>query len=266
MVKFLSLSSGSNGNCYYIGNEESSLLIDLGVGLRTLKKRLAMRGIDIMSVDSVLVSHDHVDHIRSLGGFTDKYKRPVYATEKLHRALSHHFCTEGHLSGCAKVLKLGLENTLLSGVKVTPFSVPHDASDTVGYYIDFYGERFTFMTDIGYPTDDAVKYASMAQHLIVESNYDFDSLVRGTYPQVLKMRIMQGHGHLSNEQTASLLKRSWHEGLKDIYLCHLSENNNTPKLAYNCAFEALQSIGVTVGRDVTLHCLPRREPSPVYSY
>jgi Metal-dependent hydrolases of the beta-lactamase superfamily I len=266
MVKFLSLSSGSNGNCYYIGNEETSLLIDLGVGLRTLKKRLALCDIDISRIDSVLVSHDHVDHIRSLGGFTDKYKKPVYATEKLHKALNHHFCTEGHLAGCVKILTAGEENTLLSGVKVIPFSVPHDASDTVGYHIDFFGEKFTFMTDIGAPTDDAVRFASLASHLIVESNYDFDSLIRGTYPKELKMRIMQGHGHLSNEQTASLLKRSWHEGLKDIYLCHLSENNNTPKLAFDCASEALQSIGVCVGRDVTLHCLPRREPSPVFTY
>jgi len=265
MVRFFSLSSGSSGNCYYIGNEDASILIDLGIGVRSLKKHLLERDVLIEDISLVLVSHDHVDHIKSLGTFTDKYKKPVYVTDTLRKALYGHFCTRGHMGGCMHTLKCDFANELLDGrVKVTPFSVPHDATDTVGFHIDFFGEKFTFMTDIGAPTDDAVKYASMADHLIVESNYDVDMLVRGSYPKELKLRIMQGHGHLSNEQVASLLVRCYHPLLKEVFLCHLSENNNTPLSAFECSSKALNARGVQVGKDVTLYCLPRKEPSDVF--
>jgi len=139
--------------------------------------------------------------------------------------------------------------------------VPHDATETVGYYIDFFGETFTFLTDLGAPTEDAVKYAKIANNLIVESNYDVDMLLTGTYTKELKMRIMQDHGHLSNEQTASLIRRAYHKELKNIYLCHLSQNNNTPDLAYGYAEDALHTLGLKVKSDVMLHCLPRCQPS-----
>lgn len=263
MVKFISLSSGSNGNSYYIGNDTTALLIDVGVGARTIKRRLAEHDLSVDSVKMVLVTHDHVDHIKHLGSFTERYGLPVFATEKLKRALSYHFCTRGRLGGCVRSLKLD-ERTEWEGVQFTPFQVPHDATETVGYYINFFGTKFTFLTDLGEPTDVAVKYASMADNLIVESNYDVDMLMRGDYTAALKMRIMQNNGHLSNEQTASLLKRAYHKSLKNIYLCHLSQNNNTPALAYESAKDALSSIGVKVGSDVMLYCLPRCEASTKY--
>lgn len=264
MVQFISLSSGSNGNCYYIGNGEKGILIDVGIGTRTVKKRLALHGIDVNSVQMVLVSHDHFDHIRSLGTFTQRFKKPVYATKEVIRALETHYCTRGYMTGCTRPLEPGCESDI-DGVKVTPFRVPHDAADTVGYFIDFYGEKFTFMTDIGDVTDDAVSFAGMAGHLIVEANYDVDMLLRGSYPPDLKLRIMQGHGHLSNEQMASLLRRCWHDGLKDIYLCHLSENNNTPKLALAAAQQVLDEL--TAGENApSLTALPRRDASALFSW
>ena len=264
MVHFLSLSSGSNGNCYYIGNGVRGILIDIGIGGRTVKKRLLQNGIGIESVMMVLVSHDHFDHIRSLGTFTERFKKPVYATSEVLRALEHHYCTAGYMKGCTHALKPD-EVNVIDGVEVTPFRVPHDAADTVGYHIVFEGERFTFMTDIGLPTDAAVHYASLADHLIVEANYDVDMLMRGSYPPELKSRIMTGHGHLSNEQMASLLKRCWHKGLRDIFLCHLSENNNTPSLALDAARGALRDLGIKED-EVNLKHLPRRECSELFSW
>ncbi|MBO7584485.1 MAG: MBL fold metallo-hydrolase, partial [Bacteroidales bacterium] len=120
MTRFVSLSSGSNGNCYYIGNDDVSFLIDVGIGGRTIRKRLSQLGIDIGDVDFVLVSHDHVDHIKYLGSFTEHYHKPVFATKELHRALDNHFCTRGRMSGCIKNTEAGVTSECL-GVKFTPF-------------------------------------------------------------------------------------------------------------------------------------------------
>ena len=144
--------------------------------------------------------------------------------------------------------------------------MPHDATETVGYHIDFYGVKFTFLTDVGAVTDDVVKYCKMAQVVIFESNYDLDMLMQGSYPPELKVRIVQGQGHLSNEQAASAVKRFWHKDLSHLFLCHLSENNNTPAIAYSCISSALRSAGATPGKDIELICLPRRSNSELYTF
>lgn len=262
MVYFLSLSSGSNGNCYYFGNGRTAFLIDIGIGARTIKKRLAENGLSIDSVDAVFVTHDHFDHIKSLGTFTERFQKPVYLTRTLERALRRNFCTAGKLQGCVRFLKEGCEHELLDELYITPFIVPHDATQTVGYHFLYGGERFTVMTDLGEVTDEAVHYASRADHLVVESNYDVDMLMTGSYPPMLKSRILQGHGHLSNDQTASLLRRACHEGLRDVYLCHLSANNNTPSLAYQSAEKTL----VSLGSRASLHCLPRSCASELFTF
>ena len=120
------------------------------------------------------------------------------------------------------------------------------------------------MTDIGRMTDEAVEYARQADTVVIESNYDMDMLMRGPYTYELKMRIVQGCGHLSNDECAGAIKRFWHPGLKNIFLCHLSENNNTHELAYACASQALQELGVGKG-SVALRCLPRRYPSQLFT-
>lgn len=262
MVQFLSLSSGSNGNCYYFGNGRTAFLIDLGIGTRTVKKRLAEHGLSIDAVDAVFVTHDHFDHIRSLGTFTERYQKPVYVTRTLEQALRRNFCTAGRLKGCVRFLEEGSEVALAEDLHITPFVVPHDATQTVGYHFTFSGERFTVMTDLGEVTDDAVRYAALADHLIVESNYDVDMLVTGPYPKELKERILTQHGHLSNEQTSALLRRARHDGLRDVYLCHLSANNNTPSLAFEAAKKTLESMGSRA----SLHCLPRSSASDLFTF
>lgn len=259
MVRFISLSSGSSGNCYYFGNERKSFLIDVGIGARAIKKRLLNFDIPIESISAVFVTHDHFDHIKSLGTFSERYHVPVYATDKLHKALRHNFCIGDRLSGNERYLIENQTNDV-DGIKVVPFEVPHDATQTVGYHIDFDGCLITVMTDIGAVTEDAVKYAGKAEHLIAESNYDIDMLMTGSYPRELKERIIMGNGHLSNEQNSHLLKMCNHQGLKDVFLCHLSGNNNTPRRAYDIAKATLAGIG----SQASLHCLPRSESSELF--
>ena len=148
-------------------------------------------------------------------------------------------------------------------MQVKYFVVPHDATQTVGYAVKIDGRLFVIMTDVGRMTDEAVELSRMADTVVVESNYDIDMLMQGPYTHELKMRIIQGCGHLSNDECASAIKRFYHKDLKNIFLCHLSENNNTRELAYESSLEALLELGVEKGT-VALRCLPRQYPSQMY--
>ena len=263
MTRFISLSSGSNGNCYYIGNEDCALLIDAGLSGRAVKKRLEENGLPIGAIRMILITHDHVDHIKCLGSIAERLKVPIYATKKVGASLNRNYSIGSHITGYVRTFEPG-EHFENFGVKFCSFEVPHDATQTVGYYIDFFGDKFLFATDLGEVTDDSVKYGRMCQHIVIESNYDVDMLITGNYPPLLKSRIMNTHGHLSNEQTAGYLKSVWHEGLKHVWLCHLSENNNTPEKAYASAYSALTDAGAKVGDDVDLSCLPRYQASGIF--
>lgn len=262
-IKFMSLSSGSCGNCYYLGTAEGGILIDAGVSLRRLKKTLLENGLDMDSFSAILVTHDHLDHIRHLGSFCKKLCRPVYTTGVIHGALAKHTFTAPTITPCRRVLNENEWNEV-AGMKIRYFVVPHDATQTVGYAIEVNGHKFVIMTDVGRMTDEAVELARQADTVVVESNYDMDMLMSGPYTHELKMRIVQGCGHLSNDECASAVKRFWHKGLKNIFLCHLSENNNTRQLAAECTAAALDEIGVEKGT-VALRCLPREYPSQIFT-
>lgn len=276
MLKFLSLSSGSCGNCYFLSDGKSGLLIDAGVSVRRLKKTLMEHGLDTDSFQAVLVTHDHLDHIRHLGSYCKHLKKPVYATSVLHEALANHTFTRDYIADCRQVLPDGesLRICLRDGAPenelplVSHFIVPHDATQTVGYFIEWNGVRFFLMTDAGRVTDKAIEYARKADAVVFESNYDSGMLIGGPYPHELKMRICQGNGHLSNDECASAIRRFWHPGLKNLFLCHLSENNNTPSLAFDSAAEALRSIrvdGFSSAKDITnLQTLPRTHASQMF--
>ena len=275
MLKFLSLSSGSCGNCYLLHDGNSGILIDAGVSLRRLKKSLSERGFTLDSFQAVLVTHDHLDHIRHLGSWCKHLHRPVYATAALHEALTWHTFTRDWIAPCRKVLEegstvipLGKDIDPADCPAVTFFEVPHDATQTVGFNIVWHGFRFFLMTDAGRVTDEAVRYASEADAVVFESNYDMGMLIGGPYTHELKMRICRGNGHLSNDECAEAVRRFWHPGLRNLFLCHLSENNNTPELAFRATADVLCSIDAGNGlsaKDVTnLQTLPRTCPSQVY--
>jgi phosphoribosyl 1,2-cyclic phosphodiesterase len=284
-VKFFSLSSGSCGNCYFLSLEEdgvhtAGIIIDAGVSLRRLKKELAVKGYSYDSFSAILVTHDHLDHIRHLGSFCKHLCKPVYATPVLHEALSHHTFTSSWIGGCSRELSDEGWNTIVADkIFAKYFIVPHDATQTVGYALWIGGMKFVIMTDIGEMTDEALAYARNADTVVIESNYDREMLIKGSYPYELKMRILGGSGHLRNDQCAEAIKAFMHDGLRNVFLCHLSENNNTPDIAVRTSADALESIGYhqTYERSavfindsdgaehrVNLRALPRRTPSPLY--
>ena len=264
-VKFFSLSSGSCGNCYFLSLEEegkpsAGILIDAGVSPRRLKKELAAKGYGLDSFSAVLVTHDHLDHIRHLGAYCKILRRPVYTTPILHRALQAHTFTTDWIDSCQRDLSGSDWNVIVPDrIFAKYFVVPHDATQTVGYALWIGQHKFVIMTDIGEMTAEALAYARNADTVVIESNYDIGMLMAGSYPYDLKMRICKGNGHLSNDKCAQAVKEFVHDGLKSVFLCHLSENNNTPELAYNATKAVLE------GTDgISLRALPRRTASPLF--
>ena len=261
----MSFSSGSCGNCYYLGDGQKGILIDAGVSVRRLKRALEDNGMSFDSFSAILVTHDHLDHIRHLAAFCKKLMKPVYATSVLHNALLRHTFTSRIIGSYSAVLEDDVYNDI-NGISVRCFEVPHDATQTVGYSIELDGHRFVIMTDVGRMTDEAVAFASEAETVVIESNYDMDMLMGGPYTHELKMRIVKGNGHLSNDECASAVRRFLHPGLRNIFLCHLSENNNTHQMAHDCTFAALKDVCASSGIPVpALRCLPRRQPSPLFT-
>lgn len=262
----MSFSSGSCGNCYLLlscpeHGDPSGILIDAGVSVRRLKSRLLQFGLNTDCIGAVLVTHDHLDHIRNLGSYCKHLGKPVYATGKLQNALAVHSFTSSVITPYRNDLDEDSWNDIC-GFQVKYFEVPHDATQTVGFAIRAEGHYFVIMTDIGHMVKEALQYAGKADTVVIESNYDVDMLMGGSYTHELKMRICRGNGHLSNDECAGAIKLFYHKGLKNLFLCHLSENNNLPELACKSAYSALSELGVPEG-SVSLRALPRQTPSPL---
>ncbi|MFA7494064.1 MAG: MBL fold metallo-hydrolase [Proteiniphilum sp.] len=253
---FFSLSSGSCGNSYYLGNSHYGILIDAGIGPRVIKKRLAHYGIDLSSIMAILVTHDHYDHIKSVGYLGEKLHIPVYATREVHKAIMYHPLVRNSLNGSTKYIEKG-RPFRIEDFEITAFNVPHDSVDNSGFFIQFGHHRFTLATDVGAITDEVAYYISKANHLVIEANYDEEMLNNGCYPYHLKQRICSGSGHLSNRQTAEFLANNYSSDLRNIWLCHLSGDNNNPGLAYQTVETHLNRKGIKVGKQVSLQVLER---------
>jgi len=261
--RFKSFSSGSCGNCYFLGifSEEGKcecgVLIDAGISPRRLKKEMLKDGLDFDSFAGILITHDHLDHIRALGSYCKHVETPVWTTRVLMNALARHTVTRDHLTAYRRELGQGWNEIVEGRIKVRYFVVPHDAKQTVGYAIMLDDYKFVIMTDVGRMTPEALSLASQADTVVIESNYDAHMLMNGPYPKELQDRIRGGQGHLSNDECAAAIYEFEHEGLRNVFLCHLSEHNNTPKLAHNCSRKVLDP-------SVRLVPLPRATASPLF--
>lgn len=260
-MTFFSLGSGSCGNCYYISTGTDAIIIDCGVGIRRFKKHLADYGMKIGYVKGILITHDHADHIKATGKLSKEYGIPVYTTSLIHEGMDRNWQNS---------VKIPVENRHhidkeepfeIGKFRITAFSLPHDASENVGYFIEVGDYRFTVMTDVGDVTENVKQYILKSTHLILEANYDEEMLRQGRYPEMLKERIVSGHGHLSNKKAASALAENFHTDLKNVWLCHLSEENNHPELARKTVETILRSYGIIAGVDFTLDVLRRKIPT-----
>jgi phosphoribosyl 1,2-cyclic phosphodiesterase len=262
-LKFLSLASGSSGNCYFLGTEDYGVLFDAGISMRAIKKGLKDKGIGLEKIMAVFITHDHADHIISVGSLGDRLGIPVYTTETIHKAIENSKFLVEKLGASRRIVEKEIA-VYIKDFKITAFDVPHDSSDCVGYLVDYKHHKWVLATDVGAITEKVGEYVRLANHLVIEANYDKEMLMKGKYPDFLKDRISKGNGHLSNSETASFLAANFDLHLKNIWLCHLSHENNHPDLAYKTLEMEMGQYGIRIGKDVNVNVLKRTVPSEMF--
>ena len=264
MMQFISFGSGSSGNCYYLMAGGYGLLIDAGIGIRTIKKHFRNFGLSLSTVKALLITHDHADHVKAAGVISHEFGLPVYATLPVHEGMRQNYRMPKKIDPeLIRTLEKG--TTLEFGpMHVTTFGVPHDSRDNNGFFIEDGECSFCLMTDIGHVTDEMADFIHRADYLVFESNYDTELLEQGVYPDFLKKRIASGTGHLSNRQAADELARHLRPETRHVWLCHLSDENNHPSLAYKTVEARLVEAGLPVGDTLHLETLKRQLPSLLY--
>ena len=259
-LSFVSLSSGSCGNCGLLTYGDHTIIIDAGIGIRKFRKHLEQLAINPKQILGIFITHDHNDHTRAAARLAHKFQWPIYASPAVVRSLLYHRMASAELSAYMKRIEIGGE-VELGEMRVRTFEVPHDATENVGFAIDTPVGRFTFVTDIGQVTPTIEAEVEVADFLVFESNYDREMLQNGSYSFQLKERITSGIGHLSNLESARVLSEHVSDRLRFLALCHLSGENNTPELALNTHLNALQHRALN---DLQVVVLKRGECSPIY--
>lgn len=262
-MRLLSIASGSSGNCIYVGDDNTHILVDAGISKKRIEEGLNSIDLSINDLTAVFVTHEHIDHIGGLGVLTRKCAVPVYATR-------------GTLDGIFKTSSLGKIDTqqfveitesqcvTVGDITVDPMKISHDAAQPVAYRFFKDDKRIAVATDMGMITEENEEKLQGMDAILLEANHDVSMLQVGPYPYYLKQRILGNRGHLSNENAGRLLSRIVHDRLKYIFLGHLSKENNLPALAY----EAVR-LEITMGdnpyqaSDFPIEIARRSEPSRV---
>jgi phosphoribosyl 1,2-cyclic phosphodiesterase len=246
-----SLNSGSNGNCYYIGNETEAVLVDVGISCREVEKRMKRVRLSITKVKAIFISHEHGDHIKGLQVFANKFKIPVFISSETLCALNCSLESNQlfHFRAFERV-RIG------SGLEIIPFPKKHDAVDPCSFTITYKQVTVGVFTDIGSPCTHLVNHFKKCHAAFLEANYDDQMLDKGNYPYHLKRRIRGGHGHLSNEQALQLFRNEKASHLTHLILSHLSKNNNSP--------EIVQQLFETYADGVKMIIASRYEETEVY--
>ncbi len=237
MTKVCVLASGSKGNAIYVSDEKTAVLVDAGLSAVEIERRLRSRDINPQALDAIVVSHEHTDHVRSVGVLSRRFRLPVYINEQtLMAATSQLGCLhETRRFLCGAPFHIG-------SLSIHPFAVCHDAVDPVGFTIKDGGAKIGIATDLGVTTRLVSHHLKGCRIMVLEANHDLKMLEDGPYPWELKQRIRGRLGHLSNEASRDVLGDVFDSRLEHVILAHMSETNNQPDTALACLREA-------VGRD-----------------
>lgn len=224
MLYYASLNSGSNGNCYYAGNETEGILIDAGIHCKAIEERMSNLNLDIRKLRAIFISHEHTDHIRGVYKLAKKYQLPVYISPGtwqrsfLGKSDIHTLPIAHH------------EKIIIGNIAIIPFSKSHDAADPFSFSIIHDNARISVITDIGHACENVIEHFSKSQVSFIEANYDDELLLKGKYPFYLKQRIRSEVGHLSNMEALELFRKHKKTDLRHLILSHLSKENNSPEL------------------------------------
>ncbi len=219
-----SLNSGSNGNCYYVGNDTDAVLIDVGLSCRETEKRMHKLGLNMKTVKAIFISHEHGDHIKGVSVLANKYNLPVYITPATAK---HGPRLISHISRTFTAN----ETVGINSLNITAFTKKHDAIDPHSFIISYQGITVGVLTDIGKVCEEVIRYFKQCHAVFLEANYDELMLENGKYPIHLKNRIRGGEGHLSNKEALDLFITHRSPALSHLLLSHLSKENNSPEMA-----------------------------------
>lgn len=264
LMNLCSIASGSSGNCTFIGSEQTKLLVDVGISGKRIENGLNSIDEKPEDIQGILITHEHADHIQGLGVLARRYHIPIYGTAET-------LCAILKLKNVGRISEELLHyvkpdnSFLINDIKVEPFSTSHDASNPVCYTFEADGHKIGMATDLGKYDDYIIGKLEGSEVLLMEANHDINMLMVGGYPYYLKQRILGDRGHLSNEISAKLICRLFHDKLKSITLAHLSKENNYEDLAYETVRIELNQYIADQYTEQILSVAKRDMPSDVLS-
>lgn len=223
-LEVTALNSGSNGNCYYVGNEHEAVLIDVGISCREVERRLKRLELPISKIKAIFISHEHSDHIRGIRVLSKKYNLPVYITPKTLANARLNPENPNYI-----VLR-SYRKVTIGSLEITPFHKFHDAADPHSFIVHSAGINIGIFTDIGRACENVIRHFKQCHAVFLEANYDVNMLEQGYYPYFLKNRIRSGNGHLSNEEAYQLFLEHRPSYMSHLFLSHLSKDNNDPDI------------------------------------
>ena len=257
------LNSGSNGNCFYIGNDREAVLVDAGISCRETERRMARLGLSMKKVKAVFISHEHTDHVRGLRVLSKKYQIPVYST--LGTLRDTHLDPEHPFNHTL----ISYERVNIGSLEIIAFPKCHDAHDPQSFIIRQDDVCVGVLTDIGEACDHVIKHFQCCNAIFLEANYDTDMLMNGRYPYHLKRRIAGRFGHLSNQQALELFLEHRPPFLSHLFLSHLSKENNDPELVYNLFQAHAQEVEIVVTSreaEIPVYRIHAKDSHKVYSH
>lgn len=231
-MKFSVLASGSTGNVTYIETAHTKILIDIGMSCLYVEKKLKELEVEPNTIEAIIITHTHIDHVAGLKVFIKKYHPTIYVSKKMYNDLKEIIGDNEYYFIEDKIF--------INDLIVTAFSVSHDASDTNGYIVESNDKSIVYVTDTGYLNNKHFELLRNKDAYIFESNHDIKMLMNGKYQYHLKQRIISDRGHLSNEDSSYYLSKIIGKNTKHIILAHLSKENNTPELAHNTLLDMLK--------------------------
>lgn len=249
-----SLLSGSSGNSTLIVQNNTMILLDCGASGKKLSQAIEALGFSCSDINAILLTHEHTDHISGAGIMSRRFDIPIYATPETFNAMNVGPIKDGNIN----TVTPGKEFSV-GEIGILPFSISHDAANPVGYSFYLESGKFSSLTDTGVITQEIYDSVQDSKYLILESNHDVDMLQFGNYPYPLKRRILGKTGHLSNNTAAAMAAKMMENGAEHIMLGHLSNENNTPEIAYKTTENVLNQKGGIIGKDIALSVAKRYE-------
>ncbi len=255
------LASGSKGNCTFVEGENTRILIDAGLTKNELETRLSVIGIDPNSIDSILVTHEHNDHIKGLGAFARAHNSKIYAHPDTWSAM------EGKVGTLELNQRFGIygKDFYINEIAVSSFDLSHDSKHCLGFSIYDGNKKISSATDLGYITDDIIKHLADSSLVILEANHDITRLMQNPhYPMQLKQRILSKQGHLNNQDTANSVLKMLGYGVRGIIAAHLSEENNSPELVLQALNETVAKNGGNLAKELHVDIAKQDQIGNIY--